>query len=156
MRIPGIEKDLARGARIRELREAEGHSRKTFAEVMHVSPRTIYAWEEEGGTMDHAKLAFLAANLHTSTEYLLHGVERKVKIPVDDVPVPIAERRLGQRFTAVEGRLATVESALADLVASIEDLIQARVAKPGGAPPRSSSKRSGEATGAKTNPPATG
>jgi transcriptional regulator with XRE-family HTH domain len=122
MRVPGTPVDLERGRRVRRLREAEGLTRKSLAELVGVSPRAVYAWEKEGTPITTPNLRVLAAELRTTPEFILHGTV--VKVEVQPRPRRPQDPRVDGRLTTIEGRLSGLEAQLAGLTRGVETLLR--------------------------------
>lgn len=57
--------------RIKQAREAAGHSQTSLAEVMSITHQQIWRWESGKITPEAPKIALLAKTLNVSADYLL-------------------------------------------------------------------------------------
>ena len=58
-------------ARLQQVRQERGFSRKEIAEVLQVTPRAYQYYEEGNREPDYDKLILLARHLNISADYLL-------------------------------------------------------------------------------------
>jgi transcriptional regulator with XRE-family HTH domain len=161
------EKDIERGARIRERIDALDHpsveaALARIAEELGVSPRTVGNWRA-GHVVPKTKRRQLAAALRTSTGYLLGetddpsppagqdieerlaAVETRMVDLATDETLSDCFATLAARITEVRGDLETQAATLSDLLLEMRALRQqvAGAALPGTA---GSSKRTPDAT----------
>lgn len=59
------------GERLRQAREAAGHSQTSLAELLNVQPKQIWRWETDKYIPEAESIIHLAKTLNVSTDYLL-------------------------------------------------------------------------------------
>ena len=64
-------------ARLQQVRQERGFSRKEIAEVLQVTPRAYQYYEEGKREPDYDKLILLARHLNISADYLLGLTDKR-------------------------------------------------------------------------------
>lgn len=116
MRVPGIEVDERRGKRIKAARGRRGLSQREAAELIGVSKRTVWSWEQ-GEVIHRPNLVAVAEALQTDLDWLRYGE------PADDDTEASANGAEPEPRRTIDQRLAAIEEQLESLVESVEELL---------------------------------
>jgi transcriptional regulator with XRE-family HTH domain len=145
VRVPGVEIDPDRGARIREARLVRHLTIKELAERVGVSERTIWSWEQ-GGKVTGPNLRALAHDLAVSRDFLLGEETSEIVNPLEQ-RISELEQRLDARLGQVEQQLGRavehLSAGIAELATRPPEAGEADTRREG----RTQTQRSGASTG---------